>query len=200
MIGLADFDDACTELAQHAGDREVARQYEALIPMFGVVWPCCRHLVHHILDGPDIRGQRILEWGCGLAIPSIVGAMRGAHMTASDQHPDTAEFLARNQKLNGVDIDYVDVSALSARYDRVWMSDVLYFIDMPVIAADAFARHLRAGGVGWLTDPGRPWLGEFEAACVERGLTVEMDVLSIPGSEDAFVLEIRRSGAGGRDH
>lgn len=51
--------------------------------LFGQIWPAGRVLAQAMCVF-DIRGKRILELGCGLALASLVLARRGADITASD--------------------------------------------------------------------------------------------------------------------
>lgn len=199
LSGIDDFDAACGELARAARDPSISARYQSLCPMFGVIWPAARGLATAVARAGR-PGERVLEIGCGLALPSLVAARRGARVVATDQHPDTATFLARNCALNGVEVMYrsfdwagplpIDVPERS--FDRVIGSDVLYTDEMPAPVAAAYARFLAPGGVGWLTDPGRPWIGEFVDACVRRGLRVRDDVVSgANGKDEAFLFELR---------
>ena len=75
--------------------------------------PLLERVTHPVAVDPDaslaaeaarleIGGRRILEVGCGLALPSLVLAGRGADITATDYHPLAGEFLERNARENGV--------------------------------------------------------------------------------------------------
>lgn len=63
--------------------------------LFGVVWPSARVLATHV-SGIDLRGKRVLEIGCGIALASIVLHRKGVDITASDYHPLACEFLEQN--------------------------------------------------------------------------------------------------------
>ena len=71
-------------------------------PLFGLLWPSGALLAARLGARPVSAGERILEIGCGLALASLVGHRRGADVTASDRHPLTAQFLAENLRLNGL--------------------------------------------------------------------------------------------------
>src|SRR5690554_2624098 len=69
--------------------------------LFGQLWPASRALaqaVKHI----DIANRRIIELGCGLALPSLLLKSRGADVTASDHHPLSERFLDYNAVLNSL--------------------------------------------------------------------------------------------------
>ncbi|MEQ1506189.1 MAG: methyltransferase domain-containing protein [Myxococcota bacterium] len=194
LVALRDFEAAVTELLDHVlagGDRA---WFEDRCPMFGVVWPSARALAAR-LAAEELAGLRLLELGCGLGLPSLVAARRGAHVVATDQHPDAAERLADNARRNGVALRFcafdwrgeIPPDVPERGFDRVVASDVLYAPDQPAAVAAAFDRFLAPSGRGLLADPGRPWLQAFADAARDRGLRVEVDV-----ALDAFVLEVRR--------
>jgi predicted nicotinamide N-methyase len=72
---------------------------------------------------------RVVELGCGLGLPSLVAAARGAVVTATDWAEDAVELLARNAARNGLG---VRVEARDWRepwpesFDLVIAADVLY--------------------------------------------------------------------------
>ena len=140
-------------------------------PLFGLVWPSSVHLAGRLLRRPVVPEERILELGCGLALPTLVGRRRGARITASDRHPMTRLFLEANAQLNdissikyrhgqwGTDMDICtsDTGAelLSARYDLILGSDLLYDRDAPAKLADFIDDHAEAKAEVWIIDPDR---------------------------------------------
>ena len=106
--------------------------------MFGVIWPSARALASR-LTTHELRGRRVLELGCGLALPSLVAAKAGAEVTATDQHPDTERFLAENLERNRLQVRYARLDWSGAAppevpergFDLVLASDVLYAAPMP---------------------------------------------------------------------
>ena len=189
---LVDFEATVTKLCDHVlRDGGSARWFEDRCPMFGTIWPSARALATS-LAGRELRGRSLLELGCGLGLPSLVAARGGARVLATDQHPDALALLAENVARNGLEVagsalDWRDGEA--GTFDHVVASNVLYAGDMPARVAAAFGRFLAPGGTGWLADPGRPWLQEFDHACRARGLAVEVDAV-----DDIFLLTIRPSG------
>ncbi|NLC36665.1 MAG: SAM-dependent methyltransferase, partial [Alcaligenaceae bacterium] len=65
-------------------------------PLFGLVWPSSIYMAQRLLQRSIVPGERILEIGCGLALPTLVGRRQGATITASDRHPLTRRFLEFN--------------------------------------------------------------------------------------------------------
>ncbi len=54
-------------------------------PIFGVIWPSGEVLANLMLDY-QIKGKRVLEVGCGIALASLVLNQRDADITATDHH------------------------------------------------------------------------------------------------------------------
>jgi predicted nicotinamide N-methyase len=109
-----------------------------------------------------LAGRRVVELGCGLAVPSIATARAGAAVLATDVAPEALALARRNARANGVRIetasfDWSDPAQL-ARFDLVLAADVLY--ERPAVAAllDLLPR---LAPEAWLADPGRPAAGVF---------------------------------------
>src|SRR6185312_4707960 len=64
-------------------------------PYWAELWPCARSLAAHLAT-LDLTGMRVLELGCGLALPSLVAALRGADVLASDVSADALERVAES--------------------------------------------------------------------------------------------------------
>jgi predicted nicotinamide N-methyase len=57
---------------------------------------------------PDgLAGQRIVELGCGLGVPSLVASARGAQVTATDWSDDATALLRRNAERNGLELNVI---------------------------------------------------------------------------------------------
>ncbi len=99
--------------------------------LFGVVWPSSRVLAKIVSTLP-IKGKRILEIGCGIALSSIVLQKMKANITASDYHPLAKEFLDVNTQAN--DLLPIKFNAGNwetenktlGEFDLIIGSDVLY--------------------------------------------------------------------------
>jgi predicted nicotinamide N-methyase len=122
-----------------------------------------------------LAGRRVVELGCGLAVPSIAAARAGASVLATDVSTEALALAKRNARANGVRIetaalDWADPGAVAARapsvellagrdrFDLVLAADVLY--ERPAVAAllDLLPRLAREA---WLADPGRSAAGAF---------------------------------------
>jgi len=141
-------------------------------PLFGVLWPSGIVLAEEMSAIP-VEGKRILEAGCGLALPSLVLKRRGADITASDYHPVAEEFLRFNAGANGLPpLDFRLArweDADLGRFDLIIGADLLYEPDHPAQLAAFIARHAAPGAQVVIADPGRRQLGAFHKQMAALG-------------------------------
>ena len=136
-------------------------EWAPVAPYWAVLWRSGVALARE-LEGEELGGRRVVELGCGLALPSIAAARAGASVLATDLAPEALALAKRNARANGVRIetasfDWSDPAQL-ARFDLVLAADVLY--ERPAVAAllDLLPR---LAPEAWLADPGRPAAGAF---------------------------------------
>jgi predicted nicotinamide N-methyase len=111
----------------------VAAEARGDAPYWAELWPCARSLAVHLAT-LDLAGLRVLELGCGLALPSLVAAMRGADVLASDISDDALERVAESGRrtlgrpLETLRADLHAPEALIERgpFDLVLGADLLY--------------------------------------------------------------------------
>jgi predicted nicotinamide N-methyase len=139
-------------------------------PYFGVIWPSARTVADHLgsLDASEIEGKSVLEVGCGLAIPGLVAAKRGAKVTATDYHPAVAHFLSKNTTLNDIAIDYKVVDwrhspehLKGQTFDWIIGTDLLYDKENPEILARVLSEIATPKTRIMIGDPGRFYLHHF---------------------------------------
>lgn len=104
-------------------DQFAADEY---LPYWAELWPAARALAEAL---PDVSGMRVVELGCGLGLPSLAAAAKGAEVTATDWSPDAIELLCQNAARNGLDVraevrDWRE--PWNERFDLVLAADVLY--------------------------------------------------------------------------
>ena len=127
---------------------------------FGQLWPTGVDLAA-AMAVEAIAGMRVLELGCGIGLPSLVLAARGADVTASDHHPLAARFTRSNARRNGVpapafrDLAWRGDDATLGRFDLIIASDVLYERDHALLLARMVAQHGAPHGSVVIADPGR---------------------------------------------
>ena len=114
---------------------------------------------------PRLRGHDVLELGCGLGLPALTAAMRGAEVLATDWAEEAIELLRRNAERNGVFLRVARVRWSepepllgAAPWDLVLGADLLY----EARNAEQLAELLpQLGGEVLLAEPGRPYAKEF---------------------------------------
>lgn len=138
------------------------------IPYWAELWPSGRALAEAI--DPQVTG-RVLELGCGLGLPSLICARRGAEVTATDWSPDAIAVLRRNALRNGLSLvaEVVEWSATqwfsqAGPFDLVLAADVLYERRH---VAPLLELLMGLAPEVLLADPGRPPLGDFLEAAAE---------------------------------
>jgi predicted nicotinamide N-methyase len=80
---------------------EEAFAHDEFLPYWAELWPAATALAAAL---PDLAGLRVVELGCGLGLPSLVAAARGAEVTASDWAADAVELLRENAARNGLTV------------------------------------------------------------------------------------------------
>jgi len=78
---------------------EAAFAENEFLPYWAELWPAAMLLADAL---PDVAGLRVVELGCGLGVPSLVAAARGAQVTSTDWSPDAIELLRDNAERNAV--------------------------------------------------------------------------------------------------
>jgi predicted nicotinamide N-methyase len=151
-------------------------EWAPIAPYWSVLWRSGVALARE-LDGVPLAGRRVVELGCGLALPSLVAARAGAQVLATDECPEALALVARNAHANGLSVETATVDWTEpeeilerAPFDVVLASDVLY---EEASVAPLLSLLSRLAPETWLADPGRPAADAFLTQA-GRGWTVEM--------------------------
>ena len=158
-------------------------EWAPVVPYWSVLWRCGVALAAEV-DSMAMRGLRVVELGCGLAVPSIAAARAGATVLATDARPEALELVARNARMNELPIetamiDWAEPGELLERapFDLVLASDVLYEAAgvaqllslMPRLAPEARVSDVgRSPSEAFLEHAGRRWAVETSARGVVR--------------------------------
>ena len=99
---------------------------DEFLPYWAELWPAATALAAAL---PEVEGLRVVELGCGLGLPSLVAAARGADVTATDWADDAVALLERNATRNGLVVraerrDWRE--PWDERFDLALAADVLY--------------------------------------------------------------------------
>jgi predicted nicotinamide N-methyase len=139
-------------------------EWAPLVPYWSVLWRSGVALARELADR-RLDGLRVVELGCGLAVPSLVAARAGADALATDGDDEALALVARNAAENGVtvataEVDWADAHEVVARgpFDLVLAADVLYERASVGLLLSLLPRLARDA---WLADPGRPPAAAF---------------------------------------
>jgi predicted nicotinamide N-methyase len=141
---------------------EEAFARDEYLPYWAELWPsgiALARVVEQRVE-PDMR---VVELGCGLAVPSIAAALAGARALATDWSSDGLAFAAANAARNGARIETAQVDwfrphELVARgpWDLILAADVLYENRNVAPLLDLLPSLAGSRGRVLLADPGRP--------------------------------------------
>jgi predicted nicotinamide N-methyase len=206
---IRDIDESIDILCEFFGeddqDNSLAEQY---CPYFGALWEAGIGL-SQFLSQYDINQKKVLEIGCGLALPSFIVTRKGGDVTATDFHADVPLFLELNQKQNNVFFPYKVMNWRDevertkndlGTFDLVIGSDILYESQHPNEVAAALISFLKPNGKIILADPGRAYIQQFVTAMKGLGYserlitsTVRAELTQRNAARDIFIFEFAKS-------
>jgi SAM-dependent methyltransferase len=113
----------------------------------------------------ELRGKRVLDFGCGPGMAAVALARAGARVTALDLSPGYVNEARARAGANGVSVECVtadgeDLPFPDASFDAVWGNAILHHLDL-VRAGPELQRVLKPDGVAVFCEPwgGNPLLG-----------------------------------------
>jgi predicted nicotinamide N-methyase len=178
------------DLARHV-DRQalLAGENPAEPPYWAHLWSGARVLAVAIPHG--VRDA--VELGCGLGLPGVVAACRGARVTFVDRAVTPLRFARASVEANGASAGFVAADftgdALGARWDLVLAAEVLYDRAAFGTIAAALAARLRPGGLGLLADAARIDTRAFWPHLAAVGLHAEITEHGV--LEEGFPVTVR---------
>jgi predicted nicotinamide N-methyase len=134
-------------------------EWAPVAPYWSVLWRSGVALARKV-EELALGGLRVVELGCGLAVPSIAAARAGAIVLATDARAEALTLVARNARVNDVRLETATVDWAApdellrrAPFDLVLAADVLYErASIPLL----LSLLPRLAPEAWLADPGRP--------------------------------------------
>lgn len=131
---------------------------DEFMPYWAELWPAGLALAREL--PARLGGLRVVELGCGLGVPSLVAAARGAHVTAVDWAADAIALLRENAARNNLSLDAVhgDWRRFDGSFDLALAADVLYEARNVEPLAGLVSRIAPRALVGLA---GRPYEGDF---------------------------------------
>lgn len=195
MMTINDLDESIDMLCAHFGeDNEDQSLKEEYCPYFGVLWESGIGLAQR-LNLETCNQKKILELGCGLALPSFVATCLGGNVLACDFHSDVPLFLKTNQQNNNLFFDFklynwrkavglksFDDNDDLGKFELILGSDILYENSHPVEIATALTHFLAPGGKIILADPGRAYIQTFVTAMTGLGFNEKLSVQKVDAS------------------
>jgi predicted nicotinamide N-methyase len=162
---------------------EHAFEHEEYLPYWAELWPSSLALAGAIA-ARALRGARTLELGCGLGLPSIVAALAGARVLATDWSTEAVAMTRINAERNGAHLETLVCSWSDplpllddAPWDLVIGSDLLYEQRNVEALLDLLPR---LGDHVLLADPGRKPAERFLAAAAEQWWIDSRTVKELP--------------------
>ena len=119
----------------------------------------------------DVRGQPVLDLGCGHGMAAVVLARRGAAVTACDLSAGYVAEARARARANEADVCCLQADGhrlpfAAESFAAVWGHAILHHLDLPIAAREIW-RALRPGGVAVLCEP---WGGNPLARLARRWL------------------------------
>jgi predicted nicotinamide N-methyase len=143
-------------------DEDAFATRDEYLPYWVELWPSGLALAR-ALHGRALRGARVVELGCGLALPSIAAAIAGGRVLATDWSAEAVALAMENARRNDVAIDADVVSWYApdelverGPWDLVLAADVLYEARNVPVLEELLPQLIGDHGEVWLADPGRP--------------------------------------------
>jgi len=174
-----------------------------LIPYYAELWPSAVALAQYLLKLPQqLSGKSVIELGCGLGLPSLVAASRGAQVVATDFHPHNEQFIRRNIQLNNLTavtyrtLDWKEPPC-NLHGDLILGSDLLYEArNIQPLVKCAAALCATQGSI-ILADPGREHLQSAVLGLREFGFQETLHIV-----DDIFIIEFLKTHekAGSQGH
>lgn len=208
FMTIRNLDESIDILCNHFGEtNQDLSLSEEHCPYFGVMWEAGIGLSQY-LTKEMCEDKKILEIGCGLALPSFIATRFGGHVLATDFHADVWPFLEVNQATNHQNFNY---SLMNWRdeiertktnfglFDLVIGSDILYESQHAIQVAKALIAFLKPGGKIILSDPGRAYVQKFVLAMNELGYSESMSIEKVEAAfaqkneaKEIFIFEFNK--------
>lgn len=119
----------------------------------------------------ELRGKRVLDYGCGHGMAAVVLARAGAEVTAFDLSPQYVAEARDRARANNVHLectvaDGEELPFPDAAFDRVWGNAILHHLDLSRAGRELF-RVMKPGAVAVFCEPwgGNPLLA-FARRCL----------------------------------
>ena len=144
-------------------------------PYWAHLWVGATALARYLADpAAELRGRSVLDLGCGVGLPGLVAAARGAEVWFADREPAALEFVTASIERNGfrtcrtVAVDFVR-DRPERRFDVVIGAEIVYEPAAYAPLAAFLDEAVVPGGELLLTDAFRADAATFFAVLERRG-------------------------------
>ncbi len=151
------------------------------LPYWADLWPSARALARHLLDSAPRMG-RVIELGCGLALPSLVSLESVESLLATDYYREALDFARANAERNRLPplttrfLDWRDPPNGLGTFRTALAADVLYERRNADSLSQLLPRIIEPGGSLLLADPGRTYVADFDRLTRALGWESELEV------------------------
>ena len=158
---------------------------DEFLPYWADLWPSGRVLAEFV-GALDLAGKRVLELGCGIALPSFAAALAGAEVVATDWSPDAVALVLTNAATNGIRVeaavlDWGSTATDIGRFELVVAADVLYEARNALPLLALLEETVATGGEALVADPGRRHAAAFFASARASGWSIEhLEIAGLP--------------------
>ena len=147
------------------------------LPYWAELWPSGLALAQHLAT-LDVAVKRVLELGCGLALPSFAAAVGSANVTATDWAREAVDLVAVNAAANRLvvtpaELDWSSGVENIGRFDLVLAADVLYEERNAEPLVTLLGAVVARGGAALVADPGRRHAAAFFDRARNEGWSLE---------------------------
>ena len=174
---------------------------DEFMPYWAELWPSGVALAGYV-GTLDLAGLRVLELGCGLALPSFAAALVGADAVATDWAHEAVSLVERNAETNGLRIAAAVVDWRAppppgiSGFDVVLAADVLYEERNAVPLLAMLAAATSGQGTVLIADPGRRYATGFFERAGAGGWSIEpVPTLELPAGGIAILRRAVSAGA-----
>jgi predicted nicotinamide N-methyase len=178
---------------------EARFEQDEFMPYWAELWPSGVALAQHVA-ALDLRGRRVLELGCGLALPSLAAALGGAEVLATDWASEALELVTANAAANGLRIGTALVDWQEGAppelvpFEVVLAADVLYEKRNTVPLLGVLTAVTAATGTAVVADPGRRHAPAFFQRALDDGWSIEHT--PAPGLSSGSIATLRKPASG----
>ncbi|MCG3181626.1 MAG: hypothetical protein BIFFINMI_04024 [Phycisphaerae bacterium] len=181
---------------------EEAFAADEYMPYWAHLWPAACMLAGWLIRhaaSPEAAAEvglppppaRLLELGCGLALPGLFAALDGYQVTASDYDDDALAYAEQNAELNRVHLRTVRVDWRTPpphRFPVILAADVLYERRNHQPILECLHECLEQAGLAVLADPNRQAADAFLEDAPRTGWRVATEPAEWEGAHGRIVL------------